>query len=269
MLLSRRVLLTTGSSAALGSLLTVRGAHALSPATASTSTTVGEGFPTQSAELTREVVLVAHGNVARLKELVARQPALARATFDWGFGDWESALGAASHMGNRDIAEFLLAQGARPDIFSAAMLGHLEVVKSWVASRPGIQRTKGPHGITLLAHAKAGGEAARPVLQYLESLGDADPVLAVQPLSEADRADILGKYRFGTGTRDLLTVEFTKDMLSVRRADSMPRPLAHLGNRAFAPAGADAVRLVFASESPASSLTLHDPDPILVARRES
>jgi hypothetical protein len=44
-----------------------------------------------------------------------------RAAWDWGFGDWEDALGACSHTGNREIAGYLI-ERARPTIFSAAML---------------------------------------------------------------------------------------------------------------------------------------------------
>ncbi len=58
------------------------------------------------------------------------EPRLANATWDWGGGDWESALGAAGHMGRRDIAELLLAHGARLDLFVAAMLGEVEVVRA-------------------------------------------------------------------------------------------------------------------------------------------
>ncbi len=118
---------------------------------------VGASFPTQDQELVKEMVTVAHGQVARVRELVARHQTLAKANYDWGFGDWESALGAASHVGNREIAEFLLANGARPTIFSAAMLGQLDVVKAFVTASPGVQRIKGPHSITLLRHAMAGG----------------------------------------------------------------------------------------------------------------
>src|SRR5205809_3040717 len=142
-------------------------------------------FPTQDPDLVREMVSVAHFNVKRVKELVERQPTLAGAAWDWGFGDWENALGAASHVGNREIAEYLLANGARPSIFSAAMLGQLDVVKAFVDASPGVQRIHGPHGITLLAHARAGGDKAKPVLAYLEKLGDADPRIDSPTLTDA------------------------------------------------------------------------------------
>ena len=37
-------------------------------------------------------------------------------------------------MGRRDIALLLLENGARMDIFSAAMLGHLEIVRATLGS---------------------------------------------------------------------------------------------------------------------------------------
>jgi hypothetical protein len=72
------------------------------------SSPVGDIFPTQPPELVREMVTVAHFDLNRVQELVVARPSLARAAWDWGFGDWETALGAASHMGNRPIAEYLI-----------------------------------------------------------------------------------------------------------------------------------------------------------------
>src|SRR5687768_1690339 len=76
------------------------------------------GFPRQDQKLVAEVVGMAHSNEQRVKELVKAHPELVNAWWDWGFGDWESPLGAASHVGQRGIAEFLLVQGARIDIFA-------------------------------------------------------------------------------------------------------------------------------------------------------
>src|SRR5258708_4629938 len=119
---------------------------------------VPEVFPRHSPEMVREMVTVAHGNVKRVKELVDARPALAKAAVDWGFGDWEDALGAASHVGNREIAEYLIANGARPTLFSAAMLGQLDTVRAFLAAQPGAQKIAGPHSISLLPRAKAGGQ---------------------------------------------------------------------------------------------------------------
>src|SRR6185503_8942881 len=130
-------------------------------------------FPRQDPALVQEVVGVAHRDLAAVRALVEKRPELAKAQWDWGYGDWESPLDAASHTGQREIALLLLGHGARPTIFSAAMLGQLEVVKAFVAAAPGVQSTPGPHGIPLLAHAKVGGEPAAAVVAYLEALGGA------------------------------------------------------------------------------------------------
>lgn len=120
--------------------------------------------------LVKEFVSVAHGSLPAVQNLLEAEPRLLNAVWDWGGGDFESALGAAGHMGRRDIAEFLLARGARTDLFVAAMLGHLDVVRAIVTAHPEAARSLGPHGISLKAHARAGGEQARPVLEYLETL---------------------------------------------------------------------------------------------------
>jgi hypothetical protein len=109
----------------------------------------------------------AHGDLDFVREALAEDPTLANAAWDWGDGDWESALGAAGHMGRRDIAEILLAHGARLDLFVAAMLGELEIVEAMPAAHPEMREAKGPHGIPLLNHAEAGGEPAQAVVDFL------------------------------------------------------------------------------------------------------
>lgn len=125
--------------------------------------------PALEAALVQEFVGNAHGNFARVKELLEQEPALINATWDWGGGDFETALGAASHMGNKQIANYLLEHGARLDLFAAAMLGKLDVVKAALEAYPEMVNTPGPHGIPLIVHAEAGGTDAKAVLDYLES----------------------------------------------------------------------------------------------------
>jgi hypothetical protein len=119
--------------------------------------------------LTEEFVGKCHGDFDAVRALLEETPALANACWDWGGGDWETGLGAAAHMGRRDIAEYLLARGARIDLFAAAMLGKLEIVKAIVEEDPRAASAPGPHRIPLLAHAKAGGPEAKAVADYLES----------------------------------------------------------------------------------------------------
>ena len=222
-----------------------------------------EGFPHQDAAVVREMVGAAHGNVAKVKELASARPALARATWDWGYGDWESALGAASHVGNKEIAAILLDNGAHPTIFSAAMLGQIDVVRSLIAASPGIQRTRGPHGITLLAHARAGANA--DMVKYLESLGDADPRYTNQPLSDEERAGLLGTYSFGPGATERLVVSRnTRGDLVMRREGEVDRNLFHHGNRVFNPAGAEAVRIRFEPATGAATSVEVVDGPVMI-----
>ena len=193
-------------------------------------------------------------------------PSLARAAWDWGFGDWETALGAASHMGNRPIAEYLIAKGARPSLFSSAMLGHLDVVKAFVSSQPGVQRIRGPHSISLLAHAKAGGDAASPVADFLDSLGDAGAE-SQTPLAKPDLDAILGDYPFGPSDNDRIELTAEKGTVTWTRRGAMGRPLFHLGERVFYPWGASAVRIRFLSENGDTVMTVNDPGIVLTARK--
>lgn len=126
--------------------------------------------PALDAKLVEEFVGVSHGNFERVKELLAQESALVNATWDWGGGDFETALGAASHMGNKAIANYLLEHGARIDVFAAAMLGKLEIVKAALLAYPGAIDIPGPHGIPLMDHAEAGGEETKAVVEFLKSL---------------------------------------------------------------------------------------------------
>lgn len=120
--------------------------------------------------LVQEFVANGHGGFERVQALLIQEPALVNAAWDWGGGDWETGLGAAAHVGRRDIAELLLAHGARLDLFAAAMLGKLEIVKAMVQAFPDIVNVPGPHGIPLIVHAQMGGEQAKAVLEYLQSM---------------------------------------------------------------------------------------------------
>jgi len=131
-----------------------------------------ETKPALESQLVQEFVGKAHGDLNRVQELLAQEPALINACWDWGGGDFETGLGAAAHMGRRDIAAYLLEKGARLDLFAAVMLGKLEVVRAVLTAFPEAINIPGPHGIPLIAHAKAGGDEALPVAEYLASLAE-------------------------------------------------------------------------------------------------
>ena len=128
-----------------------------------------EKGPSLDPQQVNEIVLKAHGDIDAVRGLLDEQPPLVNASWDWGGGDWETPLGAAAHMGRRDIAELLLEHGARLDLFAAAMLGETEIVRATLEAFPEARDVKGPHGIPLIEHARKGGDAAREVLELLET----------------------------------------------------------------------------------------------------
>ena len=120
----------------------------------------------------KRFVIAGHGNLPAVKAMLAEEPNLINGAIDWGNGDFETALGGSSHMGRRDIAEYLLEHNARMDIFAATMLGQIDIVSAAVAAFPNIVHVPGPHGIPLIAHAEKGGPAAKAVLEFLRPLVD-------------------------------------------------------------------------------------------------
>ena len=122
-------------------------------------------------EIVDEFVLVAHSDFERMKVLLEKHPHLLNATVDWGDGDFESAIGAAGHMGHVDYANYLLDRGARFDIFVLTMLGKTDIVMPMIEAFPQMLNAIGPHGFTLLHHAEKGKEAGKELYDYFVSKG--------------------------------------------------------------------------------------------------
>ncbi len=227
--------------------------------------TLGDRFPSQDYESVRETVGASHGNIARVRELVGARPALAKSAVDWGFGDWESAIGAASHVGNREVAEYLLAHGARPDIFTVAMMGWVDAVRGMVTAQQGVQRLRGPHGFTLAHHARVGGDEAALVREYLDELGDADRAYERVELDDAAVAVYVGRYVTGAMRFEVLTNRFG---VAINVDGGITRTIIPVGDHTFHPVGAEHVRVVFGvSDGAARTVTIHDPGPIVTATR--
>ena len=225
-------------------------------------------FPRHDPELVQQVVGFSHAKFEELKPIVEARPTLALATIDWGFGDWETALGAASHVGRRDIAEFLIGHGARPDIFTFAMFGELAVVRAFVEAHPALRQARGPHGISLLQHARNGGDDAKETAEYLESFGDTDLRYVDEALGDEEKKALLGNYTFGPAERDVLVVGEGMGGVTIFRRGGSPRRLLHQGNLAFHPAGAPLVRVEF-ERGPAgiARVRVTDADIFVTAER--
>ena len=122
-------------------------------------------------KVVKEFVTVAHSNFDKVKEILTDHPHVLNSAWDWGDGDFETAAGAAGHVGNKDIANHLIEQGARYDIFVLTMFGKTAIVKALLEEYPKLIESIGPHGFTLLHHAKKGGAPAQELYDYLESKG--------------------------------------------------------------------------------------------------
>ena len=106
----------------------------------------------------------AHGDFAKVKELLAPYPGLINRSASWV----ETAIEAAAQTGQVEIAEFLLEHGAPKSICTAAMLGHIEEVAQALHQDPNQANAKGAHGISVLYHAVIRGQAgiAQMLLDY-------------------------------------------------------------------------------------------------------
>lgn len=111
-------------------------------------------LPELTQDYIREFVLPSHGNFEKVKQMLAADPRLLNTNFEaWD----ETPLGAASHVGNVEIAEFLLSQGAPMTICTAAMLGDKVTVEKFIDDDPSLVNAKGAHGITLMFHVALSG----------------------------------------------------------------------------------------------------------------
>ncbi|NMH88813.1 ankyrin repeat domain-containing protein [Flavivirga algicola] len=120
-------------------------------------------------KLVKEFVIAGHKNLPLVKEMLAAHPNLIYARYDWGNSDFEEAIEGAGHIGNKEIANYLISQGARVNLFVLTMLGKTDLVKPTLDAYPELVFAKGPHGFTLLHHAKVG--EAKELYDYLIAKG--------------------------------------------------------------------------------------------------
>ncbi len=229
---------------------------------------VPDSFPQTIPKLASEIVGASHFDLDKVTALLLENPSLAKASWDWGFGDWETTIGAASHTGRRDIIELLLAHGASPTIFSFAAMDQVDVVRSICQTNSNIQKTRGPHGITLLKHAVA--SKADRVIEYLKELGQADVPQPDNPLSAEAMSVYFGSYDFGKGASDVLEVGKggTVPRLGIRRTGWSYRFMACLGQHTFNLYGSPQVEITFeVIENQAASVRVKNSGIDVVAQR--
>jgi hypothetical protein len=123
------------------------------------------------AALVKDFVIAGHGNFDKVKQMLGEKPELLYSTFDWGNGDFETALEGAGHVGNKEIANYLIDKGARTNLFVLTMLGKTQIVKPFLETFPQYLTARGPHGLTLLHHAQKGGDDSKELLDYISGKG--------------------------------------------------------------------------------------------------
>ncbi len=107
-------------------------------------------------QLIDELVGNAHGNMARVQEILTEHPELVNAAARWG----ETPIQAAAQMGDRAMTEYLLELGAPLDICTAAMLGRGDVVDAMLAADPAQAHAVGAHGLPVLYYPVPHAELA-------------------------------------------------------------------------------------------------------------
>ncbi len=124
-----------------------------------------------NSELVKEFVIAGHNDLSKVQSMLKENPNLIFSMHDWGGGDFETAIEGAGHVGDKEIANFLIGEGARVNIFALTMLGKTQIVKSVLEEFSNLIFSKGPHGLTLLHHAKAGGKDSEELYDYIQSKG--------------------------------------------------------------------------------------------------
>jgi len=143
-----------------------------------------------SPELVREFVIAGHGDLEKVKSLLAAHPGLLNAAHPWSGDDRETAIMAAAQVGNRPIAEFLLGQGAPLSITTAAMLGRTAEVQALLQNDPRLVAARGAHGIPLLAHAALSGDVNLVRMLFVAGAQDGRE-LALHNALAAGQADLV------------------------------------------------------------------------------
>jgi len=106
-----------------------------------------------STEHIREFVIAGHGNLEKVRQMLAENPELLNVSYRWNENDTETAIQAAAQVGYANVAQFLLKQGAPLEICTAAMLGMQDEVVRRLNEDPRNAHATGAHGIPLLPHA--------------------------------------------------------------------------------------------------------------------
>jgi uncharacterized protein len=112
--------------------------------------------PQVGPSVVEDLVGNAHGNLARVRELLDAHPDALNGRAPWN----ETAIEAATQMGNKPILDFLIGRGAPVDFFTACVLGRVDDVAAQLAADPTRAGARGVHDLPALYFAAIGGNLA-------------------------------------------------------------------------------------------------------------
>lgn len=161
--MNRKNFLYTVAGGAAGLTLLKTNLHAQAPAR--------QEPPPIPVNIVKDFVGAGHRDLGKVQSMVADYPNIVHSKYDWGNGDFESAIEGSGHVGNRAITEYLIEQGSRVSLFTLAALGKGELVKPVLEAYPKLIFANGPHGFTLLHHAKQAGKEGEDLYNYLLEKG--------------------------------------------------------------------------------------------------
>jgi hypothetical protein len=138
-----------------------------------------------------------------------------------------------------------------------------------------VQHIAGPHGISLLQHAKNGQSAdkgdtadARKLVDYLVALGDADS-LKYEDMQQTDKQKYLGDYKYGNGELDGFTIKLNmRKLLTLGKIGKFGGALYKTGENKFIYNGTSSVQVsFFLKDDKVISLTVTEPGLALTAKK--
>ena len=90
----------------------------------------------------------------KVKPLLEEHPTLLNAAHDWQGGDFETGLGAASHVGHKELVRYFLEKGAQANIFTACLFGKMDIVKPMLTAYPSVLHAKGPSWVYFVSSCR-------------------------------------------------------------------------------------------------------------------
>ena len=186
-------------------------------------------------ELVLDFVRSGHTDLSRTRKLLEQEKRLIRAAWEWAPGDFETAIEGASHTGSLEIVEYLLEQGATYSVFTAAALGDLLTIQTILKKQPALIKSTGPHGLTLLDHALAGGKRSEKAASLLKEKGATTSAEMLDlEIPEQLRNFAVGKYSLKAENRNLdFEISSTRGQLFVEADGRATRRLLYQGQYRF------------------------------------